>query len=104
MCFPCKASTWIIFLIAYILSPVDMLPEAILGPFGLIDDGAALVMLLFKFLEVYRGQQRELQPRNENRRREEQRWLPPEPSAPPADVGTVHYGSRNFEYGRYNDL
>jgi uncharacterized membrane protein YkvA (DUF1232 family) len=28
---------------AYILSPVDLFPEALTGPFGLIDDAAALV-------------------------------------------------------------
>jgi hypothetical protein len=28
---------------AYILSPVDVAPEALLGPFGLIDDAGALV-------------------------------------------------------------
>ena len=28
---------------AYILSPVDILPEALMGPFGLFDDAGALV-------------------------------------------------------------
>ncbi len=28
---------------AYVLMPVDIIPEALLGPFGLIDDGAAVV-------------------------------------------------------------
>src|SRR5262245_27466340 len=32
-----------IFCGAYCLMPVDVLPEAFLGPFGLIDDGGALV-------------------------------------------------------------
>jgi uncharacterized membrane protein YkvA (DUF1232 family) len=28
---------------AYILSPVDIIPEALLGPFGLVDDAGALI-------------------------------------------------------------
>lgn len=28
---------------AYILSPVDIVPEAVVGPFGLIDDAGALI-------------------------------------------------------------
>jgi len=42
----------IFFLIIYILSPIDLLPEGILGPFGLIDDLIA-VMSIFG---VWRGQ------------------------------------------------
>ena len=30
--------------LAYILSPIDLLPEAVLGVFGLIDDFAVLVI------------------------------------------------------------
>lgn len=29
--------------VVYILSPIDFMPEALLGPFGLIDDAGALV-------------------------------------------------------------
>lgn len=36
----------IFILILYVLSPVDVLPEAYLGPLGLIDDGGALLALL----------------------------------------------------------
>jgi hypothetical protein len=32
---------------AYILSPVDLLPEALMGPFGLIDDAGALFAGIF---------------------------------------------------------
>jgi uncharacterized membrane protein YkvA (DUF1232 family) len=35
----------LIGLVVYIVSPFDLLPEAILGPIGLIDDVGALVML-----------------------------------------------------------
>ncbi|SHK28501.1 Protein of unknown function [Pseudonocardia thermophila] len=31
--------------VAYLLSPVDLLPELALGPFGLIDDGAVAMWL-----------------------------------------------------------
>lgn len=33
-----------VFCGAYVLSPVDVIPEAIAGPFGLIDDAGALVL------------------------------------------------------------
>ena len=33
-----------IFCGVYVISPVDVVPEAILGPFGLIDDIGAVVM------------------------------------------------------------
>lgn len=33
----------------YILSPIDILPEAVLGPFGLLDDGAAVIYLVSLF-------------------------------------------------------
>ena len=36
----------ILILILYVLSPIDLLPEAYLGPVGLIDDGGALLALL----------------------------------------------------------
>lgn len=32
--------------VLYIVSPVDLLPEAVLGPFGLIDDFVAGLVLL----------------------------------------------------------
>ena len=37
---------YVILLIIYALSPFDLLPEAVLGPFGLIDDGVAIAGLL----------------------------------------------------------
>lgn len=30
----------------YLLSPVDLLPEMFLGPFGLVDDAGALIYIL----------------------------------------------------------
>jgi uncharacterized membrane protein YkvA (DUF1232 family) len=37
---------YIILLAIYALSPFDALPEGILGPFGLLDDGIAVAGLL----------------------------------------------------------
>lgn len=37
---------YIILLAIYALSPFDALPESILGPFGLLDDGIAVAGLL----------------------------------------------------------
>lgn len=36
----------IIVILIYLLSPVDLLPEAVLGPMGLMDDAAALFLLI----------------------------------------------------------
>jgi uncharacterized membrane protein YkvA (DUF1232 family) len=37
---------WALFLVAYIISPIDLLPEAFLGVFGLVDDAGAFVLLV----------------------------------------------------------
>ena len=31
-------------MLVYVLSPVDMMPEAIFGPFGMVDDAGALAV------------------------------------------------------------
>lgn len=36
--------------IAYVLSPIDLIPEALLGPFGLADDAAVAVISVPMFL------------------------------------------------------
>ncbi|PHI41240.1 DUF1232 domain-containing protein [Actinobacillus succinogenes] len=36
----------IIVILIYLLSPVDILPEAVLGPLGLVDDAAAIILLI----------------------------------------------------------
>ena len=41
----------LILAILYILSPIDIVPEVLLGPFGLLDDGMALLYALSYFLE-----------------------------------------------------
>lgn len=45
----------LIMAILYILSPVDIIPEVLLGPFGLIDDGMALIYVLSYFLGEEKG-------------------------------------------------
>nr|WP_240018746.1 DUF1232 domain-containing protein [Mannheimia haemolytica] len=41
----------IAIILIYMFSPVDILPEAILGPLGLVDDAAALMLLIKTILE-----------------------------------------------------
>lgn len=36
----------IVLILIYLFSPVDILPEAILGPMGLVDDAAAIGLLI----------------------------------------------------------
>ncbi|OOF37197.1 DUF1232 domain-containing protein [Rodentibacter heidelbergensis] len=36
----------IILILVYLFSPIDILPEAILGPMGLVDDAAAIGLLI----------------------------------------------------------
>jgi uncharacterized membrane protein YkvA (DUF1232 family) len=41
----------------YLISPVDLVPEAILGPLGLVDDAgavAAVVLLVYKLVTARR--------------------------------------------------
>lgn len=38
-------------ILVYLFSPVDILPEAILGPLGLVDDAAAFWLLIKILLE-----------------------------------------------------
>ena len=39
-------------LIAYTLSPIDFLPEMLLGPIGLIDDGMATLAIVRGFANL----------------------------------------------------
>ncbi|EXI62846.1 DUF1232 domain-containing protein [Mannheimia granulomatis] len=41
----------IAIILVYMFSPVDILPEAILGPLGLVDDAAALALLIKTILQ-----------------------------------------------------
>jgi uncharacterized membrane protein YkvA (DUF1232 family) len=38
----------------YVLSPIDLMPELVLGPFGLIDDGAAFITAIISARDAYR--------------------------------------------------
>ena len=49
--------------IIYALSPVDLIPEVILGPLGLLDDGGAIFVVLITILGVLKRQQRSQEPR-----------------------------------------
>ena len=42
-----------IILILYLISPIDILPEAILGPIGLIDDVAAIGIYILQLLATF---------------------------------------------------
>lgn len=46
---------WVIILsLIYILSPIDFIPEILVGPLGLIDDlGVVLFLILFAFYREY---------------------------------------------------
>ena len=48
---------WLVaaFCAAYCISPVDILPEALLGPFGLPDDLAALVGGIFAAVTAWKA-------------------------------------------------
>lgn len=39
----------ILVMVIYTLSPIDILPEAILGPIGLIDDSAVMMGIIRQF-------------------------------------------------------
>jgi uncharacterized membrane protein YkvA (DUF1232 family) len=39
----------------YCISPIDLLPEAFLGPFGLVDDAGAAVVGLMSAVAAYRA-------------------------------------------------
>jgi uncharacterized membrane protein YkvA (DUF1232 family) len=42
-------SNWLLILsLVYVLSPLDFIPELLLGPIGIIDDGGLLIVLLIK--------------------------------------------------------
>ena len=44
-----------VLLIVYLISPIDILPEAILGPFGLLDDGVAIGIYIRQVLVRFMG-------------------------------------------------
>lgn len=42
----CYSLYCFVLLIVYVLSPIDLLPEAVLGPVGLVDDLIAILAVL----------------------------------------------------------
>lgn len=47
-------SILLLFAIVYLISPIDLLPELILGPFGYIDDVVSIAMALVYVVQIYR--------------------------------------------------
>ena len=43
----------IVICIIYILSPLDLIPEILLGPLGLIDDAGVLAFMLFLIKQLW---------------------------------------------------
>lgn len=43
-----------IFTVAYILSPVDLIPESLLGPLGFADDAALVAYLIKRIVDKIR--------------------------------------------------
>lgn len=48
-----KEKAVLVIALIYILSPIDLLPELILGPLGLADDGAAIVIIGKLLYDLY---------------------------------------------------
>lgn len=40
-----------LLVLLYLVSPIDILPEAMLGPLGFVDDAALLAYLIKRFLQ-----------------------------------------------------
>lgn len=45
---PWGALLWPLAFVAYLIIPIDIVPEALLGPFGLTDDAAFMAFLLYR--------------------------------------------------------
>jgi len=48
-----RSSVVLVFLILYILSPLDLIPEVIFGLIGFIDDLIAMAILIYFLAELY---------------------------------------------------
>ena len=48
-----KEKVVVVLGLIYVLSPLDIIPEVILGPLGLLDDGGALLVVLLTLTAVY---------------------------------------------------
>jgi uncharacterized membrane protein YkvA (DUF1232 family) len=57
-----QAANWMLagFCALYALSPIDILPEALLGPFGLFDDAVAIVAGVSAGVAAWRARHNEL--------------------------------------------
>lgn len=102
-----------ILLLIYVLSPIDLLPELVLGPIGFVDDAFAiffLVYYLFVFFAEQIADSKQGLPRNANTSLNnfsatinqlnsninQRRFASAEQEgASPPDVSTVHYGKKD---------
>ena len=50
-------SNWLLVLsLIYIISPIDFIPEFLIGPLGLVDDlGLIIIMLLFAVINSFKA-------------------------------------------------
>lgn len=52
-----KENWFLLLCLAYIISPIDFIPEALVGPIGLIDDlGVVLLLLIVAIVKHYRDE------------------------------------------------
>jgi RING finger protein 170 len=61
-------SKWILFMMLYIISPFDLIPEAIFGIIGFIDDLFMVVVVIFVISNIFYNFLR-LRDANRNRQR-----------------------------------
>lgn len=48
-----KEKVVVVIGLLYLLSPLDIIPEIILGPLGLLDDGGALIVILLTLTTIH---------------------------------------------------
>lgn len=49
---------WVLICLAYLISPIDLVPEAILGPLGLFDDAGIAAFGLYSLACWFRNRRR----------------------------------------------
>lgn len=50
---------WVVICLIYLISPIDLMPELILGPMiGLVDDAGILAFAVYNFVLWLRGRRR----------------------------------------------
>jgi uncharacterized membrane protein YkvA (DUF1232 family) len=46
---------WVVICLAYMLSPIDLMPELVLGPLGFADDAGIALFGLYNFMKWLKG-------------------------------------------------